>query len=65
MNHPPYSPNLAPWDFGIFSKLKQNLDSPTYFQNLKSQITEVIENIPKKEYLKTFTRSTWIGWNYA
>ena len=47
IDHPPYSPDLAPCDFWLFSKLKQSLDSHPDVESLKNQITEVLEAIPK------------------
>ncbi len=49
IDHPPYSPDLSPFDFWLFSKLKHGLDS---YPDV--EITEHLENIPKEEYLKTF-----------
>lgn len=56
IDHPPYSPDLAPCDFWLFSKLKQSLDSHSDVESLKNQITEILETIPKEEYLKTFKK---------
>lgn len=56
IDHPPYSPDLAPCDFWLFSRLKRDLDSHPDVESLKKQITEVLESIPKEEYLKTFQK---------
>jgi len=56
IDHPPYSPDLAPCDFWLFSILKQSLDTHRCVESLKKQITEVLESIPKEEYLKTFQK---------
>ena len=40
IDHPPYSPDLAPSDFWLFDYLKQRLDSHSDVESLKSQITE-------------------------
>ena len=56
IDHPPYSPDLAPCDFWLFSKIKRELDSHPDVQSLKIQITEVLEKIPQEEYLKTFKK---------
>ena len=54
IDHPPYSPDLAPCDFWLYSELKRGLDSHPDVKSLKSQITEHLENILKEEYLKIF-----------
>ena len=43
IDHPPYSPDLAPSDFWLFDTIKR-------------QLTSVVENIPKNKYLKTFKK---------
>lgn len=58
MDHPPYSPDLAPSDFWLFDYVKQRLDSQPDVQSLSNAITEIISTIPKQEYLKTFEK--WI-----
>ena len=56
IDHPPYSPDLAPCDFWLFSKIKQNLTDHKDVQSLKKQITEIVAGIPKEEWLKTFEK---------
>jgi histone-lysine N-methyltransferase SETMAR len=56
IDHPPYSPDLAPCDFWLFSKIKRELSSHPDVESLKSEITEVLQKIPKEEYLKTFKK---------
>jgi [histone H3]-lysine36 N-dimethyltransferase SETMAR len=56
ISHPPYSPDLAPCDFWLFDKIKQHLTDHADAQSLKTQITEILEAIPKEEYLKTFKK---------
>ena len=60
MGHPPYSSDLAPSDFWLNDYIKQHLDDHTskHRQILKSQITEIVSEIPHSEYLKTFEK--WI-----
>jgi histone-lysine N-methyltransferase SETMAR len=58
IDHPPYSPDLAPSDFWLFDYLKQRLDSHSDVESLKSQITEVLLSLPREEYLKTFKK--WV-----
>jgi transposase len=56
IDHPPYSPDLAPCDFWLFGKVKRELTSHTDVGSLKNQITEIVESIPKEEWLKTFQK---------
>ena len=56
IDHSPYSPDLAPCDFRLFSMFKQSSDTHSNVESLKSLITEVFESIPKEEYLKTFRK---------
>jgi len=56
IDHPPYSPDFAPCDFWLFSKIKQEIRSHTDVESLKCQITEILEKIPKEEYLRTFQK---------
>ena len=50
MDHPSYSPDLAPSDFWLFDYIKQRLKS------LEKQIVEILEAIPHQEYKKTFDK---------
>lgn len=54
--HPPYSPDLAPCDYWLFEKIKSSLTTVTDAKSLHRQITEILKNIPKEEYLKTFQK---------
>lgn len=56
IDHPPYSPDLAPSDFWLFDTIKRQLSDHTSVESLKREITSVVENIPKNEYLKTFKK---------
>ena len=56
IRHPPYSPDLAPCDFWLFDYIKRHLIDQLDVQSLKNQITEVLQNIPKEEYLKAFQK---------
>jgi len=58
MDHPPYSPDLAPCDFWLNNYIKQRLTDHTDIQSLNSQITEIVGSISTNEYLKTFHK--WI-----
>ena len=54
IQHPPYSPDLAPCDFWLFSLVKSQLVSHPNVESLKKQITEILFSIDQKEYSKTF-----------
>ena len=56
IRHPPYSPDLAPCDFWLFSLIKSQLVTHPNAQSLKKQITEIVGAIDKKEYGKTFEK---------
>lgn len=54
IDHPPYSPDLAPCDFRLFSHVKRQLGSHSNADTLQTQITSILLAIPPQEYLKTF-----------
>ena len=58
MDHPPYSPDLAPSDFWLFDYIKQRLDDHKKAESVVRQITAIVRSMPKEEYLKTFEK--WI-----
>lgn len=58
VDHPPYSPDLAPSDFWLFDYVKQRLRDSRDENHLASQIVEIVNSIPHKEYKKAF--ETWI-----
>ena len=58
MDHPPYSPDLAPSDFWLFDYVKQRIDDHTSAESLVKQITKIVNDIPKEEWQKTFNK--WI-----
>ena len=45
--HPPYSPDLAPCDFWLFPKLKENLRGCRYetIEEMKETVTTVIDTL--------------------
>ncbi len=57
IDHPPYSPDLAPCDFWLFDKIKQQLTDHETTESLKEQITEILDLIPRNEYARTFQRA--------
>ena len=54
IQHPPYSPDLAPCDFWLFDMLKQELTSHANAQSLNKQITKILSEVDRKEYAKIF-----------
>ena len=56
MGHPPYSPDLAPCDFWLFSYIKERLGDHTTAESLQSEITEIVACIPRKEWERTFDK---------
>ena len=58
MEHPPYSPDLAPCDFWLNSYIKDRLVEQPNVEALHASITEILSTIPKCEYHKTFEK--WI-----
>jgi len=56
LSHPPYSPDLAPSDFWLFNYIKTRLSDHNDVQSLYEAVTEILENVPKDEYLKAFKK---------
>ena len=56
IDHPPYSPVLAPCDFWLFDRIKQQLIDQESAESMKNQITEILDSIPANEYLMTFQK---------
>ena len=56
LNHPPYSPDLNPCDFFLFSRLKKMLSGNKYASrsSLGSAIYQCLQQIPKEDYLSAF-----------
>ena len=54
IEHPPYSPDLAPSDFWLFDEIKRRLPEQVEESNLKRVITAILKSIPRNQYLKTF-----------
>ena len=65
-DHPPYSSDLAPCDFWLFSYIKASLSNHTDSEILSAQITEIVSSISESEYRKTFNK--WLEriafWQY-
>jgi histone-lysine N-methyltransferase SETMAR len=58
IDHPAYSPDLAPCDFWLFNEIKKRLPDRTSEELLESQITEILNSIPKEEFQRTFQKWT-------
>ena len=56
LDHPPYSPDLSPCDFWLFSKLKKHLSGKNFDTRLDIgyAIHKYLKDIPEEEYKKTF-----------
>jgi len=47
---------FLPSDFWLFDYIKRQLTDHTNRKSLEKEITEILENIPKEEYQKTFNK---------
>jgi histone-lysine N-methyltransferase SETMAR len=56
MDHPPYSPDLAPSDFRLFNYIKERLSNHTSVESLNYEITRIVQAIPIQEFRKTFEK---------
>ena len=56
MPHPPYSSDLAPCDFWLNDYIKRNLADQPNEESLAQEVSKVMENIPEKEFKKTFDK---------
>jgi len=54
--HSPYSPDLFPYVFWLFDYIKRNLRDQEDKDSLFKAVSKIIENIPEKEYKKTFDK---------
>ena len=50
---PPYSPDLAPCDFWLFPKLKENRDETI---EMKKVVTKVIETLTQEYFHRAFQK---------
>jgi len=58
LQHPPYSPDLAPCDFWLFPKLKSALKG-THFESVeavKTKTTEVLKTLQEKDFQHCFNQ---------
>jgi hypothetical protein len=56
LNHPPYSPDLAPCDFWLFLKLKTALKGHRFsdITDIQGHATTILRSIPEEELQKCF-----------
>jgi hypothetical protein len=56
LDHPPYSPDLAPCDFWLFPKLKTALKCHRYsdIADIQGHATTILQSIPQEEFQKCF-----------
>ncbi len=56
MSRPPYSPDLAPYDFFIFPKLKLVLKGQHlgHLEGIKSQTAAYLQSIPKSDFKRCY-----------
>ena len=56
--HPPYSPDLAPCDFCLFPKLKENLRGCRYetVEKMKEAVTKVIDMLTQEDFHGAFQK---------
>ena len=56
--HPPYSPDLAPCDFWLFPKLKENLRGNRYstIENMKEAVTRVLNTLTQEDFQGAFQK---------
>ena len=56
MDHPAYSPDLAPCEFWLFDYIKQRLSDHTTVKSLSDEITKIVADIPRNEWEYTFQK---------
>lgn len=56
LEHPPYSPDLAPADFWLFPKLKLAMKGEHYesIEEIQSTVTGVLDKVPKNDFQLCF-----------
>ncbi len=58
IRQPPNSPDLAPCDFWLFDRIKQDLTDQIDSQSLHRAVTKIMNSLNKEDYKKTFDK--WI-----
>jgi histone-lysine N-methyltransferase SETMAR len=54
--HPPYSPDLAPYDFALFCKLKMKLKGRRFetVSDIQRELLAVLDNIVENDFHSAF-----------
>lgn len=65
VEHPPYSPDLAPCDFWLFDYIKRNLEDYEDEESLINAVTKIVQAIPVKEFKKKHLINGLREWNYV
>ena len=52
LSQPPYSPDMAPYDFWLFPRLKEVLKGSRFedLEDVQSNVTKVFRSIPNEEF---------------
>ena len=55
---PPYSPDLVPWDYWLFPKLKEKLRGCRYktIEEMKEAVTTVIDTLTQEDFHGAFQK---------
>ena len=58
VSQPPCSPDLAPYDFCLFPKLKEKLTGCRYetIEETKEAVTKVIDTLPQEDFHGAFQK---------
>ena len=58
LDHPPYSPDLAPGDFFLFSHLKAAIKGERFadVNAIKDRVTAVLRSIPQEAFADCFRK---------
>ena len=56
--HPPYRPDLAPYDFWLFPKLKEKLRGCRYetIEEMKEAVMKVIDTLTQEDFHEAFQK---------
>ena len=62
LDHPPYSPDLSPFDFWLFPRLKEMLAGHRFESccGIGSAVNQCLQHIPKEDYWMAFRK--WVDW---
>jgi len=56
--HPPYSPDLAPCDFFLFSKMKLKLEGRRFdnIEGIQAESQRVLDTLTEKDFQEAFQK---------